>query len=87
MSFSILPLEIKIKIFGLLGIGSRYNASLVWKEMTHETLRLVPTEGRLNKRLKYLIRNDKIYDLDDLETAGFFFGFHWSFRLRGYDIY
>ena len=70
MSFSILPLEIKIKIFGMLGIGSRYNASLVWKEMTHETLRLVPTEGRFNKRLKYLIRNDKIYDLDDLETAG-----------------
>ena len=65
MSFSLLPEEIKIIIFNLLDLGSRYNASLVWEEMATETLKSVPTS------LCHLKRNYGIIDnIHDLEIAG-----------------
>ena len=65
MSFSLLPEEIKIIIFNLLDLGSRYNASLVWEEMATETLKSVP------KSLCHLKRNYGIIDnTHDLEIAG-----------------
>jgi len=75
MSFSKLPKEVKVHIFNMLSISNRYNASLVWKEMTYETWRFIPTVEELERKLtvdqttiltpRMLIRN-----LDDLETAG-----------------
>ena len=65
MSFSILSIEIKVKIFKLLDIGSRYNACLVWKEMTDETWRSIPYNRALTRRLKKGVTN-----LGDLEIAG-----------------
>ena len=41
MDFSQLPNLPKRKIFKMLSIGSRYNASLVWKEMAEETLKSI----------------------------------------------
>ena len=50
MSFSILPDEIKIKIFNMLSLIERYNASLVWEEMVYETWRSLPsTEDFIRK--------------------------------------
>lgn len=43
MSFTLLPFEIKIKIFNTLSLWDRYNASLVWEEMSYETWRSIPT--------------------------------------------
>ena len=43
-NFSMLPLEIKVKIFNMLNVSSRYNASLVWEEMGDEIWRSFPTE-------------------------------------------
>ena len=31
-----LPIELKVKIFGMLNISSRYNAGMVWKEIMEE---------------------------------------------------
>ena len=67
MTFSILPEEIKIKIFNMLGIGSRYNASLVWEEMTTETWKSIPTEGLISRLTQ---QNETICNLDDFEAAG-----------------
>ena len=52
MSFSILPEEIQIKILNMLTIGSRYNASLVWEELVYETMRSIPKDGKLIRKLK-----------------------------------
>ena len=51
-----LPLEIKEKIFRMLNISSRYNASLVWKEMMEDRvdIRLFKSEQRKTKQLHYL---------------------------------
>ena len=75
MSFSMLPLEIKIKIFRMLSIGSRYNASLVWEEMTAETWKSIPAVDQLITNLgldDHQADNEwhRITNLDDLETAG-----------------
>ena len=43
MSFTLLPFEIKIRIFNTLSLWDRYNASLVWEEMSYETWRSIPT--------------------------------------------
>jgi len=68
MSFSKLPKEIKVKIFDLLSIGSRYNASLVWEDMADYTWRsileykesLIPLSGHCQQ----------INKLHDLEVFG-----------------
>ena len=75
MNFSMLPLEIKIKIFRMLSIGSRYNASLVWEEMTAETWKSIPAVDQLITNLgldDHQADNEwhRITNLDDLETAG-----------------
>ena len=62
MSFSLLPEEVKIIIFNLLDLGSRYNASLVWKKMTPEIAKSV---------VCHLKRNyGKIENIHDLEIVG-----------------
>ena len=71
MSFSMLPKEIKVHIFNMLSISNRYNASLVWKEMTYETWRSIPTVEELKRKITN--EEGKMYviqSLDDLETAG-----------------
>ena len=82
MSFSILPFEIKIKIFNMLSIGSRYNASQVWEEMAEETYKSIPTDGDgLIRRLTNKEGTDTYYQtkkipkihiakVDDLELSG-----------------
>ena len=70
MSFSILPIEVKAKIFNMLSIGSRYNASLVWEGMSDEILRLIPTDEFLRKLTNIKQGQLKIMNLDDLEMAG-----------------
>jgi len=70
MSFSILPEEIKIEIFNLLSISNRYNASLVWREMSYETWRSIPTVEELKRRLTDKFGRIAIQNLNDLETAG-----------------
>jgi len=75
MSFSILPKEIKVHIFNMLSISSRYNASLVWKEMTYETWRSIPAVEELQRKLTggqnmLSTRRMHIENVDDLETAG-----------------
>jgi len=70
MSFSILPEEIKIEIFNLLSISNRYNASLVWREMSYETWRSIPTVEELKRRLTDKFGRIAIQNLDDLEKAG-----------------
>jgi len=81
MSFSELPKEVKFIILKMLSVGSRYNASLVWKELADEAWRLIPTfeefcemrtdmdshhQNRKNIENKHL----KIFNMDDLEMAG-----------------
>ena len=68
MSFSILPVEVKAKIFNMLSIGSRYNASLVWEGMSDEILRQIPTDEFVRTNIKQ--GQLKITNLDDLEMAG-----------------
>ena len=51
MSFSILPEEIKVKIFNMLSLWDRYNASIVWEEMAYETWRKIPSHEDLINRL------------------------------------
>ena len=75
MSFSMLPKEIKVHIFNMLSISNRYNASLVWKEMTFETWRFIPTIEELTRKLtvgQNMLSTRKMYiqNVDDLETAG-----------------
>ena len=70
MSFSILPIEVKAKIFNMLSIGSRYNASIVWEEMSDEILRLIPPDEFLIKLTNIKQGQLKITNLDDLEMAG-----------------
>ena len=64
MSFSVLPTEIKLKIFKMLDIGSRYIARLVWEEMTDETLKSIPSDPMLGGKLKKKVTEH------NLETAG-----------------
>ena len=40
-----LPNELKVKIFGMLNISSRYNASMVWKEMMQEWVSQILLNG------------------------------------------
>ena len=68
MSFSILPVEVKAKIFNMLSTGSRYNASLVWEGMSDEILRQIPTDEFVRTNIKQ--GQLKITNLDDLEMAG-----------------
>jgi len=71
MSFSTLPEEIKVKIFNMLSLWDRYNASIVWEEMAYETWRKIPSHEDLINRLTD--QNDatvRIKTLDDLEKAG-----------------
>jgi len=70
MSFSKLPLEVKVKIFSLLSIGERYNASLVWKEMSDETWKLIPSAEDLIKKLSDRYLWLEIKTLQDLGFAG-----------------
>ena len=70
MSFSIFPIEVKAKIFNMLSIGSRYNASIVWEEMSDEILRLIPPDEFLIKLTNIKQGQLKITNLDDLEMAG-----------------
>ena len=67
MNFSTLPEEIKIKIFNLLNIGSRFNASLVWEEMAEMTWKSISVDEELTNRLEDT--NNKTR-LEDVETAG-----------------
>ena len=60
MSFSVLPPEIKLKIFEMLDIGSRCNACLVWEEM----MKFVPSDPILLGELKEKVTKQ------NLETAG-----------------
>ena len=74
MSFSKLPKEIKVYIFNMLSISNRYNASLVWKEMTFETWRFIPTVEELTRKLtvgQNMLSTRKMYiqNVDDLETV------------------
>ena len=64
MSFSVLPTEIKLKIFKMLDIGSRYIARLVWEEMMDETLKSIPSDPMLVGKLKKKVTEH------NLETAG-----------------
>jgi len=64
MSFSVLPPEIKVKIFEMLDLGSRCNACLVWEEMTDETMKSIPSE--LVEELEMFVEN-----INNLEIAGF----------------
>jgi len=58
--FSILPNEIKEKIFHMLNMSSRYNASLVlWEEMTDEILKTITS-----------IEFSTVKNLQELENAG-----------------
>ena len=74
MSFSILPNELKVKIFNMLSIGNRYNASIVWEEMAEEDWISVPLDGEPMRRLKSKYPHIKnLVDLvraDVLITAG-----------------
>ena len=70
MSFSMLPKEIKVNIFNMLSISNRYNASLVWKEMTYETWRSIPTVGEMKRKVPCKYGRIFIQNLDDLETLG-----------------
>jgi len=70
MSFTLLPFEIKIKIFNTLSLWDRYNASLVWEEMSYETWRSIPTIEEFISKLTG--QNDttlRIKSADDLEKA------------------
>ena len=71
MSFSTLPVEIKLKIFSMLSIGDQYYASLVWEEMAYEFWTSIPTVEEflveLENNYYYFIGN-----LNDLEIAGVF---------------
>ena len=64
MSFTVLPPEIKLKIFKMLDIGSRYISRLVWEEMTDETLKSIPSDPMLGGKLKKKVTEH------NLETAG-----------------
>ena len=74
MDFSQLPYLPKRKIFKMLSIGSRYNASLVWKEMAEETLRyILLSNSEFTTKLNNLyIDYLEIVNLECLETAGVF---------------
>ena len=72
MDFSQLPYLPKRKIFKMLSIGSRYNASLVWKDMAEETLRdILLSNSEFTTKLNNLyIDYLEIVNLECLETAG-----------------
>jgi len=80
-TFSMLPLEIKVKIFGMLSVGSRYNASFVWEEMEDETWRSISTEREFTRKFEdtgsFSFKMGEstgtswsISNLEDLETVG-----------------
>ena len=80
-NFSMLPLEIKVKIFNMLNVSSRYNASLVWEEMGDEIWRSFPTERGWTRKFEetgsFSFKMGErtgtswsISNLDDLETVG-----------------
>ena len=80
-TFSMLPLEIKVKIFSMLSIGSRYNASFVWEEMSEEIWRTIPREKEFTRKFEDIktlsfdigertVTSWSISNLDDLEKVG-----------------
>merc|ERR1711872_447107 len=52
----------KRKIFSMLGDGSRYNMSLLWKDMAYEV--------RALKSIPSVCEWESIKNLEDFETAG-----------------
>ena len=70
MSFSKLPKEIKVKIFDLLSIGSRYNASLVWEDMADYTWRSILEYKESLTPLPINRLTLQINKLNDLEVFG-----------------
>ena len=71
MSFSTLPLVVKVKIMKMLSIGCRYNLSFFWGELTGENFRSVPET--VVGELISLLTSDGYFvidSLDALEIAG-----------------